>query len=320
MPEIVFLTQAINFIMKILACSAAQHFVHNFSQVDSADILYTEVTSFQDGEKLVRLPQWNVLSGEEVLVVQSISGSVNDALLELLFTLDIVHNAVPASIDLLITYLGYSRQDRLENLTEAFSAKVVARILSLSYIQRLLVVDLHSPQALGFFSIPSINLNSDEFLLKKIAANHSRDNLLLVSPDTGNVKSIINMANSLQVDYSIAIKYRPRANENKILTMVGQDITDKTCVIIDDIIDSAGTLCHVAEKLAQKGANSIVAYVTHPVLSEGALDNINNSHISKIFVGDTISTKNKISRKLEVFSIADWCLEKVIFHSHHRLL
>ncbi|MDR3079224.1 MAG: ribose-phosphate diphosphokinase [Rickettsiales bacterium] len=300
--------------MKILACSSARNFVDNLERFGRRDILYTEVTSFADGEKLVKIRDQQVLQGDRVLVVQSLAGNVNDSLMELLFALDIVRNSVPAKVYLLITYMGYSRQDRVESLSDAFSARVVAQLLSLNFIDRLFVVDLHAPQSLGFFSIPSINLNSDEFILEEIRNNYNLDEVLLVSPDTGNVKSIISIANQIGAEYSIAIKYRPRANENKILSLVGYDVSDRVCIIIDDIVDSGGTLCNVAERLTNKGAKDVIAYITHPVLSEGARERIDNSYLTKLFISDSIDAREKVanSKKVQIFSLADWCLENIL--------
>ncbi|MDR2778189.1 MAG: ribose-phosphate diphosphokinase [Rickettsiales bacterium] len=304
--------------MKILSCSNSVNFVKNLSFIGKEDILFTELSSFEDGERLVRIRNQSLLQGEKVLVIQSLSGNVNDALMELLFALDIVRNSVPSEVYLLITYMGYSRQDRVESLADAFSARVVAQMLSLSFINRLFVVDIHAAQSLGFFSIPSVNLNVDEFIVKEIVNSYNLSDIVLISPDTGNVKSIIAISNQIDVEYSIAIKYRPQANENKILSMVGYDITDKICVIIDDIVDSAGTLCNVAEKVAKRGARDILAYITHPVLSGKAMDRINNSYITKLFVSDSIDLKEKTatSRKIQEFSIANWCLEKILQYTN----
>ncbi|MDR2777721.1 MAG: ribose-phosphate diphosphokinase [Rickettsiales bacterium] len=300
--------------MKILACSNARNFVNNLSRVHRNDVLLTEVASFADGEQLVRVRDQKSLQGNGVLVVQSVSGNVNDSIMELLFALDIVRNSAASKVYLLLTYMGYSRQDRVESLSDAFSARVVAQLLSLNFINRLFVVDLHASQSLGFFSIPSINLNTDEFIVEEIRNRYDMSDVVLVSPDTGNVKSIISISNRVNAEYSIAIKYRPRANENKILSLVGYDITDKVCIIIDDIVDSAGTLCNVAERLTNKGAKDVVAYVTHPVLSGNAMEKINNSYLTKLFVSDSIDSGEKIgdSKKVQVFSIANWCLENIL--------
>ncbi|GHU28799.1 ribose-phosphate pyrophosphokinase [Bacilli bacterium] len=285
---------------------------------DKRNILFTEVVSFEDGEQLVKVKEQNSLQGEKVLVIQSIAGNFNDSIMELLFALDIVHSSVPSEVYLLITYMGYSRQDRIENLSDAFSARVVAQLLSLNFIKRLFVVDLHSTQSLGFFNVPGVNLNTDEFIIREITNKYNLDDVVLISPDTGNVKSIISISNQINAEYSIAIKYRPKANESKILSMVGYDITDKICIVIDDIVDSAGTLCNVAERIAKKGARDIIAYITHPVLSGKAMDRINDSHITKLFVSDSIDVRGKIadSRKIQIFSIADWCLEKIFYYTH----
>lgn len=313
-----YLIQFIRENMKILSCSNAKNFVNNLTKFNKKDIYFTSISNFEDGETLVTLDRPTELQGEVVLVVQSLSNDVNNALIELLFTLEALNNSAPKTIYLLITYMGYSRQDKVDHLGESFSAKVVADLVSRNYIKRLFVIDLHASQTLGFFGIPSINLNPDEFIIDEIKNNYNLEDVVLISPDTGNVKSIIAISNKINVDYSIAIKYRPAANQNKILSMIGYDIKDKICIIIDDIIDSGGTLCNVAEKIAKQGAKNIIAYITHPVLSSKAMPRINESYLTKLMVSDSIDASYKIndSKKIEVFSLSDWCLEKIKEHTY----
>jgi ribose-phosphate pyrophosphokinase len=305
--------------MKILCCSNAKNFVKNLTKFDASEVHHTKISQFEDGELHLRIENEKILQGEKVLVVQSISGNVNDAIIELLFAMDMVNSLATKEIYLLITYMGYSRQDRVELADEAFSAKIVADLLSRRYVKRLFVVDLHASQTLGFFGVPSINLNTDEFIMEEIRKKYKSDEIVLVSPDTGNVKSIISIANTLDTEYAVAIKYRPMANENKILSIVGHSVENKICIIIDDIVDSAGTLCNVAERLAKQGAKNIIAYITHPVLSSKAMDRINSSYLKELFVGDTIDCRDKIdinSNRVKIFSVADWCVGKVFEYTY----
>jgi ribose-phosphate pyrophosphokinase len=299
--------------MKIVACSNAKQFVNNLTDVNINDVCLTDVSRFEDGEIFISLKNQELLQNDKVIVIQSISENTNDALMELLFTLDIVNSITTKDIYLLITYLGYSRQDRIDSLNESFSAKIVSRLLSLKYIKRLFIVDLHAPQTLGFFDIPSVNLDTDSFIINKIKKENELSNIVLVSPDIGNAKSIIKMSNELNIGYAIAIKYRPAANQNKILSIVGHSVKNKTCIIIDDIIDSAGTLCNVAEQLTKQEANKIISYITHPVLSAKSIERINKSFITKLYISDTINAKDKIEkiRNIEVFSIANWCFNQI---------
>ncbi|MDR2760791.1 MAG: ribose-phosphate diphosphokinase [Rickettsiales bacterium] len=300
--------------MKILSCGGARNFVNSINCFDRRNIIHNTVSHFEDGEMCVKIDNHRDLFNENVLVVQSLSNNVNDALMELLFTLDVVRNALPKSIGILLTYMGYARQDRLENLNESFSAKVTANMLSLPFVSRIFVVDIHSAQSLGFFNLPATNIATSEFVLEDIKKKNNLSNVVLISPDAGGVKTIIKLSDILDADYNIALKYRPRANENKILSMVGHALENRDCILVDDIVDSAGTLCNVAEKLAKSGANSIIAYITHPVLSPKAKDRIKRSHITKLYLGNTIDCAKKIEnlKNVEVLSLSDFCVEKAL--------
>ncbi|MDR0968194.1 MAG: ribose-phosphate diphosphokinase [Holosporaceae bacterium] len=300
--------------MKILVCRNACEFASNLTNVEKSDIFYTTASNFEDGELLVKINDGKKLQGQKVLIIQSISGAVNDAFMELAFAMDTVRACAAEEIYLLVTYLGYSRQDRVETPAESFSSKTIASFLSRDYVKRLFLINLHAPQTLGFFSVPSVNFSADELLLEKIKEKYNPSDVVLISPDTGNAKSVISIANKLNADYAVAMKCRPAANESKILSIIGSEVKGKICVILDDIVDSAGTLCNVAAKLAEQGAKEVTAYVTHPVLSKKAIGRINESRFSKLYVGDTISSKEKIAacEKIETFSVADWHLRKIL--------
>ena len=299
--------------MKLLICSGATEFSDNLGVVDENSEVHNTVFRFEDNEMCVRIDDLKSLINEDVLVVQSLSNTVNDNIIELLFTLDVLKNIDTKSVKLLITYAGYSRQDRVEGINESFSFKVLAKMLSNQNLNKIYFVDIHASQTAGFFDVPAINIDTQDFVCDLIKNKY--ENPLLISPDVGNVKKIVSLSNKMSLDYSIAIKYRPRPNENKILSLVGASVENKDCIIIDDIIDSAGTLCNVAERLAKNGANNIIAYKTHPVLSKKSFERINNSYFTKLYVSDTINTKEKIeliSGKVSVFSVADYVLSKII--------
>lgn len=300
--------------MKILSCQNAKIFTESINIINKEDIIYNFVTNFEDNEINVKINNFQKLNNEDVLIIQSLSNDVNLSIIELLFTLDIVRSCTPKSISLLLTYMGYSRQDRIEAPNESFSAKVIANLLSLHYITRIYTINIHAQQTLGFFSIPAINISINELIIKLIEKEYNKNNVVLVSPDVGNIKNIIFLSDNINVDYNMAVKYRPKANENKILSMIGHDIVNKDCIIVDDIIDSAGTLCNVAEKLAQQGANSISAYITHPVLSKKSIDRLNNSHLTTLYIGNTIDSSDKIQliNNIEVFDLSNFCLQKIL--------
>lgn len=298
---------------KILACSNVYEFCENISIIDKKDIFYTTVSRFEDNEMCVKIDKFEELQNENIVVIQSLSNPVNDSLMELIFTLDILNSIGVKSIEILLTYAGYSRQDRIENINESFSFKIVANMLSKQYISRIYLVNVHAMQTMGFFGVPTVNIEVKDLICDLIKDKYK--NPLLISPDVGNAKTIISLSNKMDMDYAIAIKYRPQANENKILSIIGTNVENKDCIIIDDIVDSAGTLCNVAERLAKNGANNIIAYITHPVLSSKSYNRIKNSYFTKLYIGDTINNKSKIDvigGKIDTFSIADYVLNKVL--------
>lgn len=299
--------------MKVISCSNAINFVENITSLNKENIVYTNVSHFEDNEACVKINEYEKLFGENILVVQSLSNNVNDAIIELLFTLDIVKNCNPKSINVLLTYMGYSRQDRVENINESFSAKIIANLLSLPYISKIFTIDIHAQQTLGSFNVPTINISTNDFIADLVKNKYDSKKSLLVSPDTGNVKNVIKLSDKMGFDYSIAIKYRPQANENKILSLLGHDIKGKDCIIFDDIIDSAGTLCNVAEKLAKQESNNIYAYITHGVLSKKSVERIKNSYIKKLYISNTIDFSEKIKdlKNVEIYSISDYCIKNI---------
>jgi ribose-phosphate pyrophosphokinase len=303
--------------LQIVVCRGAKTFVSNITNLNKANIYYTDVSNFEDGELLVKIKDETVITGKKVLIIQSISGDTNDALMELIFTMNIVHSLGAKEIYILITYLGYSRQDRVEKVSDAFSGKIVADLLSQPYINKIFLVKLHSSQIQGFFNIPCININTDEFFIEDIKQKYKVSDIVLVAPDVGAAKSIIKISKIMDnADFCIAMKYRPEAGKNEILAITGNNVKDKICIIVDDMVDSAGTLCNVAEKLREQGAQKVVAYTTHPVFSKKAIGRIKDSVMRELIISDTIDSKDKIAScdKVKIISIADWCMQKVLWH------
>lgn len=300
--------------MKILSCQNTISFVDSITCVKKKDILYNSVSSFEDKEILVTIERQDELKNQDVLVVQSLSNNVNNAIIELLFTLDIVRMSSPRSINLLITYMAYSRQDVSENNKVSFSAKIVANLLSLNYISKIYVVDIHAGQTMGFFNIPSSNIDIEEYIYEMLTKKFKKSDVVLVCPNSAIVKKIISMSEKLGINYSIVLKYRPAASQNKILSLIGADVAQKDCVIIDDIVDSAGTLVNISEKLAKQGANSINAIITHGIFSHKSIERLKNSYINKLYVSNTINSDEKIRyiKQIESFSISDYVIDKII--------
>ena len=243
------------------------------------------VNRFSDGEVAVEINE-NV-RGQDVFVLQSTCAPTNDNLMELMIMVDALHRASARRITAAIPYYGYARQDRRPRSARvAISAKVVANMLQSVGVDRVLTMDLHADQIQGFFDIPVDNIYSTPVLLNDILA-HQYPNLMVVSPDVGGVVRARAMAKALDVDLAIIDKRRPRANVAEIMNIIGE-VKGRTCVITDDIVDTAGTLCNAASALKERGAVRVLAYAAHPVLSGNAVDRITNSPLDELVITDTI--------------------------------
>ena len=243
------------------------------------------ITKFSDGEISVELNE-NV-RGKDVFIIQPTCAPTNDNIMELMLTADALHRASANRITAVIPYFGYARQDRrVRSARVAISAKVVADMISTVGVNRVLTVDLHAEQIQGFFSIPVDNVYGSPVLTDDIERQRY-DNLLVVSPDIGGVVRARAVAKQLNVDLAIIDKRRPQANEAQVMHIIG-DVEDRCCLIVDDIVDTAGTLCKAADALKEHGAAQVIAYCTHPVLSGSAIDNISNSSMDSLVVTDTI--------------------------------
>ncbi|MCE7913491.1 MAG: ribose-phosphate pyrophosphokinase [Nitrosomonas sp. PRO4] len=243
------------------------------------------VGRFSDGEIMVEILE-NV-RGKDVFVLQSTCAPTNDSLMEILVMVDALKRASAGRITAAIPYFGYARQDRRpRSVRVPITAKVVANMLTTVGIDRLLTMDLHSDQIQGFFDIPVDNIYGMPILLGDIW-KHNYQNLIVVSPDVGGVVRARHLAKRLECDLAIIDKRRPKPNEAKVMNIIGE-VKDRTCVIIDDLVDTANTLCEAAKALKQHGAKSVLAYSTHAVLSGNAVQRIQDSALDKLVVTDTI--------------------------------
>ena len=244
------------------------------------------VSRFSDGEVQVEIAE-NVRA-RDVFVIQSICAPTNDNLMEPMVLIDALRRASAASITAVLPYLGYSRQDRRPRSARVpITAKVVANMITTVGTDRVLTVDLHADQIQGFYDIPMDNVYASPVLLGDIW-KHEYRNLMVVSPDVGGVVRARAVARRLDnADLAIIDKRRPRANEAEIMNIIG-DVSGRSCVLVDDMVDTAGTLCAAAKALKARGATSVAAYCTHAVLSGKALHNINNSELDELVVTDTI--------------------------------
>jgi ribose-phosphate pyrophosphokinase len=269
------------------------------------------VGRFSDGEVLIELLE-NV-RGKDVFILQSTCAPTNDNLMELLVMVDALKRSSAARVTAAIPYFGYARQDRRPRSARvAISAKVVANMLTSVGIARVLTMDLHADQIQGFFDIPVDNIYAAPVLLGDVW-KQGYDDLIVVSPDVGGVVRARALAKRLESDLAIIDKRRPKANVTEVMNVIG-DVDGRTCVIMDDMVDTAGTLCKAAQVLKEEGATRVVAYCTHPVLSGGAVERIAASDIDELVVTDTIplSDAGQACGKIRQLSVAGLLAETIL--------
>ena len=271
----------------------------------NADLGAIKVGTFSDGEINVEIAE-NV-RGKDTFVIQSTNYPAEKNLMELILIIDALKRASVRSITAVIPYFGYSRQDRrVRSARVPISAKVVADMLSNAGVSRIITLDIHSEQIQGFFSFPMDNIYTANLMVKGLLGNYDVEDLQVVSPDTGGVIRARSVAKTLGVkDLAIIDKRREKANESEVINLIG-DVENKVCIVPDDLIDTAGTLSNASHALKEKGAKEIIAYITHPVLSGNAIDNLNNSAIDKLVVSNSIDIgdKSKKCPKIDVFDIS----------------
>ena len=264
-----------------------------------------KVASFSDGEINVEINE-NV-RGKDTFVIQSTNFPAEKNLIELILIIDALKRASVRSITAVIPYFGYSRQDRrVRSARVPISARVVADMLSNAGVTRIITLDIHSEQIQGFFSFPMDNIYTANLMVKDLLLKYKVDDLQVVSPDTGGVIRARSVAKTLGVqDLAIIDKRRERANESEVINLIG-DVDGKVCIVPDDLIDTAGTLSNASHVLKERGAKEIIAYITHPVLSGNAVENLNNSAIDKLVVSNSIDIGDKSEKcpKIDVFDIS----------------
>ena len=268
------------------------------------------VGRFSDGEIMVEIMEH--VRGRDVFILQSTCSPSNDNLMELLVMADAVRRSSAKRITAVMPYFGYARQDRRPRTARvAITAKLVAEMISTAGADRALIMDLHADQIQGFFNVPVDNIYAGPVLLGDIW-KHEYPDLLVVSPDVGGVVRARALAKHLEANLAIIDKRRPRANEAKVMNIIGE-VENRTCVLMDDLVDTAGTLCEAAGALKVKGALKVLAYCTHPVLSGNAVSRINDSQLDELVVTDTIplSDEAKTSDKIRQLSIAELLAESM---------
>ena len=264
-----------------------------------------KVGTFSDGEINIEVDE-NV-RGKDTFIIQSTNYPAEKNLMELVLMVDALKRASARSVTAVIPYFGYSRQDRrVRSARVPISAKVIADMLSEVGISRIITLDIHSEQIQGFFSFPVDNIYTANLMVKGLLKKYNVEDLQVVSPDTGGVIRARSVAKTLGVqDLAIIDKRREKANESEVINLIG-DVEGKVCIVPDDLIDTAGTLSNASHALKDKGAKEIIAYITHPVLSGNAIENLNNSAIDKLVVSNSIDIgdKSKKCPKIDVFDIS----------------
>ncbi len=271
--------------MKILACNSNQPLAEAIATYLDLPLTKASVRRFSDMEVFVEILE-NV-RGEDVFVIQSTSFPANDHLMELLVCLDALKRASARRMTAVIPYFGYARQDRKSASRTPISAKLVANLITAAGADRVLTLDLHSGQIQGFFEIPTDNLYAAPVLVKDIQDHHSHHDLVIVSPDVGGVYRARQIARRFDADLAIIDKRRERAGVSEVMNIIG-DVAGRRAILVDDIADSAGTICNAAVALLEAGASSVFAYVTHGVLSGGGVARVAGSRIEELVMTDSI--------------------------------
>ncbi|KAI3405311.2 PRS4 [Candida oxycetoniae] len=252
------------------------------------------------------------LRDEDVYIIQTGCGEINDFLMELLFMINACKTASSRRITAVIPNFPYARQDKKDRSRAPITAKLVANLLQTAGCDHLITMDLHASQIQGFFRVPVDNLYAEPSVLRYITENYERDDILMVSPDAGGAKRVASLADKLDVQFALIHKERQKANEISRMVLVG-DVSDKICILVDDIADTCGTLCKAADLLLENGANKVVCMVTHAIFSGNAIEKLNNSKLDKIVTTNSLPVEDKLEKcsKLEILDISPTLAEAI---------
>ena len=277
--------------MKIIACNSNKVLAEAITSYIGVKLADAVIKEFADGEIFVKINE--NIRGEDIFIIQSTSPPVNDNLMELLITIDAARRASAKRITAVIPYFGYARQDRKDEGRTAISAKLIANLITSAGVNRVVTIDLHAGQIQGFFDIPLDNLFSVNELIKDMKEKTIGKNLAIVSPDVGGVVRARAFAKRINASLVIIDKRRERAGESEVMNIIGE-VENKTCILLDDIVDSGGTLCNAAKALKDNGAKEIYSYIVHGVLSGDALKKIEKSEIKELVLTDSIEASEEI--------------------------
>ena len=287
--------------MKLLAGNSNPPLAENISNYLSVPLTNAAVRRFSDMEVFVEI--YENVRGEDAFVIQSTSSPANDHLMELLVCIDALKRASARRITAVLPYFGYARQDRKPGPRTPISAKLVANLIVTAGANRVLTLDLHAGQIQGFFDIPTDNLFSVPVLSRDVEQCFPDDRLMVVSPDVGGVVRARALAKRINGDLAIVDKRRERAGESEVMNIIGE-VAGRTCLLFDDIVDSAGTLCNAADALADAGAEAVYAYVTHGVLSGPAIQRIESSALRSLTVTDSIQPTEAMQHMAKMRTVA----------------
>jgi len=297
--------------MKLIAGNSNQPLAKAMADYLGVKLTEATIRRFSDAEIFVEV-QENV-RGEDVFLIQSTSAPANENLMELMITLDALKRASARRITVVIPYFGYARQDRKPGPRTPITAKLVANLITTAGANRVLTVDLHAGQIQGFFDIPLDHLYARPVIVDDIKTQYADlSNVVIVSPDVGGVVRARSLAGKLGADLAIVDKRRERANASEVMNIIG-DVAGRDCILFDDIVDTAGTLCNAADALLEKGAKSVSAYVTHGVLSGPAIERVSKSKLTSLVVTDSIALTDaaKQCKNIRIVSIAPLMAEGI---------
>ncbi|MDA1132918.1 MAG: ribose-phosphate pyrophosphokinase [Proteobacteria bacterium] len=289
--------------MKVVAGNSNRPLAQAISDQLQIPLTRASLSRFSDKEVWVEIHE-NV-RGEDVFIIQSTSAPANDNLMELLICMDALRRASARRITAVLPYFGYARQDRKPGPRTPISAKLVANLITIAGADRVLTIDLHAGQIQGFFDIPTDNLFSAPVFARDLRERFNGGRLLFVSPDIGGVGRARAVARRLDADLAIIDKRRERAGFSEVINVIG-DVKGRDCLIVDDIVDSAGTLCNAADAIKRAGAQRVVAYATHGVLTSGAVERIEASQLEQLVITDTIEAPDNVqnSDRIHIITVA----------------
>ena len=289
--------------MKLLSGTSNNPLSNDIAKFLKSKLVNSSIKNFADGEIYVELNE--NIRGNSIFIIQSISSPANDNLMELLLCIDALKRSSAKNITAVIPYFGYARQDRKVVPRTSISAKLVSNLITKAGADRVVTVDLHAGQIQGFFDIPVDNLFSTPIFARHVKKNIKSKNIVCIAPDVGGTERARALGKILNVGLAIVDKRRPKPGQSQVMNVIGE-VKDKTCVIVDDIIDSGGTIVNAAKALKDRGAKEVYVYITHGVLTGEAVKKIKNSVIKKLVITDTIDNKDKTksAKNIEVLSIS----------------